>query len=464
MSTLLLADNDASVRATLARSLAGHGFTVIATANGREAVNVLKSREVDILVTELDMPVMDGFALLAQVEKIAPNLPTLVLTALVGDFDEQLSELRPVKILYKPLSVKALAAEAREALTESARGSISGISLPSLLQILQWEKKSCSVRVRSDANRGRLDFLSGELVNAYMYGTQLEGEAAAYEVFTWEDIVTEIERSHPETRRLIKTPLQNLLIDAMRLKDERAQAAPVATPTPDQESEWVGETESDMFFRKKRRDAPPPPEQEAETEPVREPVAVGIGADVRGERLEQLRETAKRDADAVLSEKPDTLPPASTRDEKLDIQPPPPEPRVEDTTVAATAAPAKEEKPMANINGDLQKLIDGVDGAMAAMLVDYKSGMALGMAGSGINLEIAAAGNTQVVRAKMKTMKDLGLKGEIEDILITLQSQYHLLRILPGQEMFMYLVLDREKANLAMARYRLRSVTDMVTV
>ena len=464
MSTLLLADSDAGVRATLARSLAGHGFTVIATANGQEAVKVLESSEVDILVTELDMPVMDGFTLLTQAKQIAPDMPVLVLTSLVGDFDEQLSAVGPVRTLYKPVSVRVLAAEAREALNESARGSISGISLPSLLQILQWERKSCSVRVSSGANRGRLDFLSGELVNAYSYGAQLEGEAAAYEIFAWEDIATQIERSHPATKRLIKTPLQNLLIDAMRQKDERAQAAPVAVP--DEDAEWVGETESDMFFRKKRQDTPSPqPERAAETVTVAEPVPVGVGAkSVANERPRQTQETANHSSGAQPSEEPDTPSPIPTRDEKPDIQPLTPELRVENTKAATKGARVEEEKPMANINGDLQKLIDGVDGAMAAMLVDYKSGMALGMAGSGINLEIAAAGNTQVVRAKMKTMKDLGLKGEIEDILITLQSQYHLLRILSGQEMFMYLVLDKEKANLAMARYRLRSVTDLVTV
>ncbi len=112
------------------------------------------------------------------------------------------------------------------------------------------------------------------------------------------------------------------------------------------------------------------------------------------------------------------------------------------------------------ISTALQKLIGEVGGAMAAMLVDYKSGMA----GGGLDLEIAAAGNTRVVRAKMKTITDLGLKGEIEDILITLASHYHILRILPGQEVFIYLVLDREKANLAMARYKLRNLTDLVSV
>ena len=86
-----------------------------------------------------------------------------------------------------------------------------------------------------------------------------------------------------------------------------------------------------------------------------------------------------------------------------------------------------------------------------------KRHVARGCGSSNVDLEIAAAGNTEVMRAKMKTMGMLGLNDIIDDILITLGEQYHLLRPLQKHDgLFLYHVLDKSKSNLALARRALR--------
>lgn len=110
-----------------------------------------------------------------------------------------------------------------------------------------------------------------------------------------------------------------------------------------------------------------------------------------------------------------------------------------------------------------------ISGAVGACLVDYDSGMMLGSRGGaehGLDLEIAAAGNTEVVRAKMKTMQALGLDESIEDILITLDSQYHLIRLVSsptGKGLFFYLALAKENSNLAMARRQIQTIEQQLT-
>lgn len=101
-----------------------------------------------------------------------------------------------------------------------------------------------------------------------------------------------------------------------------------------------------------------------------------------------------------------------------------------------------------------------LDGFIGACLVDSDSGMVLGTegGGQGMDLDIAAAGNTEVVRSKRKAMKALGLKDKIEDMLITLGKQYHLIRPLESNDaLFLYIALDRNHANLGMARVQLRN-------
>ncbi|RKH52764.1 hypothetical protein D7X96_22990 [Corallococcus interemptor] len=115
---------------------------------------------------------------------------------------------------------------------------------------------------------------------------------------------------------------------------------------------------------------------------------------------------------------------------------------------------------MANVKQALEEAMK-IEGAFAVCLADANSGMTLGSVGGNatFNVEAAAAGNTEVMRAKLKTMKALGIKDRIEDMLITLGEQYHIIRPLAAREgLFLYIALHRANSNLAMARFRMADV------
>lgn len=110
-----------------------------------------------------------------------------------------------------------------------------------------------------------------------------------------------------------------------------------------------------------------------------------------------------------------------------------------------------------NIKENLTKL-EGIEGFIGAALADSDSGMCIGFIGGAgvINLEVAAAANTEVVRSKRKAMKSLNLRDELEDMLISLGKQYHLIRPVRSRpSLFYYVALDRQRANLALARFAL---------
>lgn len=133
-------------------------------------------------------------------------------------------------------------------------------------------------------------------------------------------------------------------------------------------------------------------------------------------------------------------------------------------TASTTTNHQKREYDMANIQQSLDEVLK-IDGALAAALVDWESGLTLGTVGGGIDIELAASGNTSVVKAKMAVMRQLGIGGVIEDILITLQSQYHLIRPLAKTpSLFLYVAIDKQRGNLGLARHKLRQIEEALVL
>lgn len=123
---------------------------------------------------------------------------------------------------------------------------------------------------------------------------------------------------------------------------------------------------------------------------------------------------------------------------------------------------------MADIDVALKDAME-IQGAIGAALVDQGSGMTLGVVGGSKDFDMAVAGaaNTEVLRAKMRTMDMLGLPDAIEDILVTMSGQYHLIRPLGGQAgagLFLYLALAKDRANLALARHQLKRIEERLDV
>ena len=243
MKTILVVDDEPSVLFALSESLSDkrRGVRVATAANGVEAVAVLESEPVDLVLTDLRMPDMDGFELLTFLRRNHAALPVILMTALgSADTSARLATAGSFECLPKPFNLPDLKRKIAEMLAQRVKGRVENISLASFLQLLEMERKTCTLSVRSpdpETDReGKLYFRAGRLVGAA--SGEESGREAALEIVTWEHTNIEIADGCPPVDPEIDVSLSFLLMEGMRLKDEREQgtepaAAMPAMPEPD---------------------------------------------------------------------------------------------------------------------------------------------------------------------------------------------------------------------------------------
>jgi CheY-like chemotaxis protein len=409
MKTVLIVDDEKLFLASLTEGLVSYAneFQVITANNGKQAIDIIDSRPVDLIVTDLKMPVMDGFQLLVHLMNASFNLPVIVMTAFgTPEIENQLKDFQAFGYLEKPIDFQKLADKITDGLSETETGNLSGISLFSFLQLIQIEQKTCSLRVKSKDREGTLIFSKGELFDAA--SGKLQGEEAAIEIICWEDAEIEIVNIFKKIKQRIQRPLPSILIEAEQPGDTTVSENTLDKP---------------VLLSEIWQDSP----EEFSKVP-----------NIDLQRANHTNLTTEKPNSSALQAEKEQNPKNNKEDIKLSMA--------------------------NNVNQSLEELMQ-IDGAKAVALVDGNSGMPLGTAGGGVNLDVAAAGNSEVVKAKHKTMANLGIKDKIEDILITLGEQYHLIRPLKDHgHLFFYIVLSRANANLAMARFKLSEIEGKVEV
>jgi CheY-like chemotaxis protein/predicted regulator of Ras-like GTPase activity (Roadblock/LC7/MglB family) len=253
MKTILVVDDEPSVLFALSESLTDkrRGVRVATAANGVEAVAVLESEPVDLVLTDLRMPDMDGFELLTFLRRNHAALPVILMTALgSADTSARLATAGSFECLPKPFNLPDLKRKIAEMLAQRVKGRVENISLASFLQLLEMERKTCTLSVRSpdpDTDReGQLYFRAGRLVGAA--SGEESGREAALEIVTWEHTNIEIADGCPPVDPEIDVSLSFLLMEGMRLKDEREQGAEPA-PAAMAEAEDLDEILTDVSPR-----------------------------------------------------------------------------------------------------------------------------------------------------------------------------------------------------------------------
>jgi CheY-like chemotaxis protein len=376
MKKVLVVDDEPAVLFALSEALADRrrGIKVATAANGEEAVAILESERVDLVITDLRMPEMDGFELLAWLRRGFPHLPVIVMTAFGAEIAARLDGAP--EVLEKPFDVGELKRKVADRLRQTVKGRVENISLASFLQLLELEWKTCTLTVTSAGHDGRLFFRGGRLVGAET--EDLAGADAALEIVTWEHADVEISDVCPVDGTEVEGGLRFLLLEGMRLKDERERHAP-------------------------------------------RPVGIAQETDAAIEAL--------------------LFPGAGTLREP------------EDPGAAETIREALEQG-------------RALEGSLATLLVETATGhlIAAAIGAKGVDLEVAAAATAEFARQRPRVEERIGLKDAVEEVLLTSTRRYYLLRPVGSDNlMFLLLVLDRARANLASAQKGLAAIERALT-
>lgn len=221
---ILIVDDEKSFLLSLKDGLSKHKETiqVLTAENGREAVDVLRSTAVDLLVTDLKLPEMNGFELLAWVSRHQPQLPVIVMSAFgTPEIEARLAKMDTLQFLEKPLDLDMLEEGIFNGLNAGGKSFIRGITLATFLQLMKAEKKNCTLKVIADGRPAYLYIRRGELIDAEV--GELSGMEAALEIVSWNDAEIEMDGICRRQDDVIKMPMEHLLIEAFKRKDEAAE-------------------------------------------------------------------------------------------------------------------------------------------------------------------------------------------------------------------------------------------------
>ena len=224
MKKVLIVDDEASFLLSLRDVLKAHRdkFEILTAENGSVAVDLLRETNFDLLVTDLRMPEMNGFELLAWVSRHQPQLPVIAMSAFgTPEIEARLRKMDTLQFIEKPVDLPLLEKAIFSGLKAGGKSFIRGITLATFLQLMNVEKKNCTLKIAAPQGPAYLFVANGELIDAEY--VRLKGLDAALEIVSWDDAEIEMDGICRRQDDVINMPLGHLLIEAFRIKDEVAE-------------------------------------------------------------------------------------------------------------------------------------------------------------------------------------------------------------------------------------------------
>lgn len=222
MRTILIVDNDRDFLLDLAEGFreGKKDWHILGVGDGLAAIDILMQCEIDVVVTDLAIPGMNGFQLLSYMVKNQPRVPVIVITA-DGEPNTLIDaiNLGAFQFLEKSLDFAALIPKIEKALETLSEGYITavkmGTPLSNVMNIIDIEQRTCTLRTFSLGRKGALYFREGMLLDATTPDNS--GLDAALELVCWENPEIEIVDECCKSTNIIERDINYLFSETLRL-------------------------------------------------------------------------------------------------------------------------------------------------------------------------------------------------------------------------------------------------------
>lgn len=231
MKKVLIVDDDKSFLQSLIDGFKSYEnkFAIATAEDGIQATEILKREEISLVLTDLKMPRMDGFALVAYLSSNFSDIPVIVMTAFgTPEMEDNLREMGTFQYIEKPIDFAVLVKKIFKGLAGPSQGYITGVSLSSFLQLLELDKKSCTLTINAGSKSGTMHFRDGALLDASC--GEVLGSEAAYEIVSWRNVEISMDNKRSVTTEIISESLGFILLEGSRRKDENDAASSASAP------------------------------------------------------------------------------------------------------------------------------------------------------------------------------------------------------------------------------------------
>lgn len=227
MKNILIVDSDSKTLKMIAGLLKcqGNFLNVLSTDSSRESLEIIASKAIDMVVIGLHLPEIANIELMAKIESLCPQIRMIIMTDNASQTLRAKAKQRESVILFdQDLDIALLVQRIFSELNIEYGGRIRGVSLPSFLQMMELEDRSCSLNITAKGRTGRLYLRKGVPITATF--EKLTGRTAALQILTWKNVTIDIDYQTQDYPREITKPLISLIMESGRLIDEEQRQRP----------------------------------------------------------------------------------------------------------------------------------------------------------------------------------------------------------------------------------------------